>query len=114
MRDLPTIAFFRAVALLRRHGPVPGILAARRPGAIMDKSGPPRLITFHARKQQKFPLKKDPKNVTLKPKSVTDVLNQKCYRRLSRSGSRITDHGLRITVYGSRITDHGLRITVYG
>jgi hypothetical protein len=39
MRDLPTIAFFRAVVLLRRNGPVPGILAARRPGAIMDKSG---------------------------------------------------------------------------
>ena len=84
MRDLPTIALFRAVALLRRHRPVPGILATRRPGAIMDKSGPPRLITFHARKQQKFPLKKDPKNVTLKPKSVTDVLNQKCDRCLSR------------------------------
>jgi len=43
MRDLPTIASFRAVALLRRHGPVPGILAARRPGAIMDKSERPRL-----------------------------------------------------------------------
>jgi hypothetical protein len=41
MRDLPTIAFFRAVALLRRYGPVPGILATRRPGAIMDKSGCP-------------------------------------------------------------------------
>jgi hypothetical protein len=39
-RDLPTIAFFRAGTLLRRHGPVPGILAAHRPGAIMDKSGP--------------------------------------------------------------------------
>ena len=38
-RDLPTIAFFRAGALLRRNGPVPGILAAHRPGAIMDKSG---------------------------------------------------------------------------
>ena len=72
MRDLPTIAFFRVVALLRRHGPLPGILAARRPGAIMDKSGPPRLITSHALTQQEFPLKKDPKNVTLKPK--------KCYR----------------------------------
>lgn len=39
MRDLPTIAFFRASALLRRSGPVPGILAAHWPGAIMDKSG---------------------------------------------------------------------------
>jgi len=38
-RDLPTIAFFRAGTLLRRHGPVPGILAPHRPGAIMDKSG---------------------------------------------------------------------------
>jgi len=36
-RDLPTIALFRAGALLRRNGPV-GILAAHRPGAIMDKS----------------------------------------------------------------------------
>jgi len=39
MRDLPTIAFFRASTLLRRSGPVPGILAARWPGAIVDKSG---------------------------------------------------------------------------
>src|SRR3974377_1398406 len=37
--DLPTIAFFRAGPLLRRNGPVPGILAAARPGAIMDTSG---------------------------------------------------------------------------
>src|SRR3981081_836421 len=35
-RDLPTIAFFRAGTLLRRNGPVPGILAAHRPGAIME------------------------------------------------------------------------------
>jgi hypothetical protein len=40
-RDLPTIAFFRADVLLRRSVPVPGILAAHRPGAIMDKSGRP-------------------------------------------------------------------------
>ena len=40
-RDLPTIAFCRAGPLLRRNGPVPGILAAHRPGAIMDKSGRP-------------------------------------------------------------------------
>ena len=39
IRDLPTIAFFRAGVLLRRSGPVPGILATHRPGAIMDKSG---------------------------------------------------------------------------
>ena len=51
MRDLPTIAFFRAAALLRRHGPVPGILATRRPGAIGDKSERPRLMTFNALKQ---------------------------------------------------------------
>ena len=38
-RDLPTIAFFRAGPLLRRNGPVPGVLTAARPGAIMDKSG---------------------------------------------------------------------------
>jgi hypothetical protein len=38
-KTLPTIAFFRAGPLLRRNGPVPGILAAHRPGAIMDKSG---------------------------------------------------------------------------
>jgi len=38
-RDLPTIACFRAGPLLRRSEPVPGILAAARPGAIMDKSG---------------------------------------------------------------------------
>jgi hypothetical protein len=31
-RDLPTIAFSRAGPLLRRSGPVPGILAAHRPG----------------------------------------------------------------------------------
>jgi putative transposase len=31
-RDLPTIAFSRADPLLRRNGPVPGILAADRPG----------------------------------------------------------------------------------
>src|SRR6516164_4285467 len=36
-RDLPTIALLRAGTLLRRNGPV-GILAAHRPGAIVDKS----------------------------------------------------------------------------
>jgi hypothetical protein len=45
MRDLSTIAFIRTAALLRRNGPVPGILAAHRSGAIMDKSGPPQLAT---------------------------------------------------------------------
>jgi hypothetical protein len=53
MRDLSTIAFFRTVALLRRHGPVPGILATRRSGAIMDKSGRPRLVTFNPNKNRK-------------------------------------------------------------
>ena len=45
MRDLSTIAFFRTGVLLRRSGPVPGILAAHRSGAIMDKSGRPRVAT---------------------------------------------------------------------
>src|SRR5215472_6074964 len=45
-RDLPTIAFFRAGPLLRRNGPVPGILAAYRPGAIVDKSGRPFRCSF--------------------------------------------------------------------
>jgi len=39
-RDLRTSAFIRAGTLLRRCGPVPGILAARRPGALMHKSSP--------------------------------------------------------------------------
>src|ERR1700675_186899 len=38
-RDLPTIAFIRGDVLLRRRVPVPGILAAHWPGAIIDKSG---------------------------------------------------------------------------
>lgn len=38
MRDLPTIALIRPGLLLRRNGPVPGILAADRAAAIMDKS----------------------------------------------------------------------------
>ena len=45
MRDLSTIAFSRTGALLRRSGPVPGILAAHRSGAIMDKSGRPPVAT---------------------------------------------------------------------
>jgi hypothetical protein len=44
--DLPTIAFIRAGPLLRRKGPVPGILAAHRPGAIMDKSGHRFVVGF--------------------------------------------------------------------
>ena len=64
-RDLPTIAFFRAVALLRRNGPVPGILAARRPGAIMDKSGPHGPATKKHTKTAEPYLRK---SVTLKPK----------------------------------------------
>jgi hypothetical protein len=46
----PQSPFLRVGALLRRYRPVPGILAARRPGAIMDKSGPPGLITSHVTK----------------------------------------------------------------
>jgi len=38
MRDLPTIAFIRPPCLLRRNGPVPGILAVTSDGAIVDKS----------------------------------------------------------------------------
>src|ERR1700716_1616018 len=38
IRDLPTIACFRTGSLLRRNGPVPGILAANRSGAMVDKS----------------------------------------------------------------------------
>ena len=45
MRDLSTIAFIRTGALLRRSGPVPGILAPHRSGAIMDKSGRPPVAT---------------------------------------------------------------------
>jgi hypothetical protein len=59
----------------------------------MDQSARPRLLTSRALNQQKFPLKKEPKNVTLKPKSVTDVLTQMCYRCLSRSGGRSTVDG---------------------
>src|SRR6266446_10594749 len=51
--DLPTIAFFRAGTLLRRHGPVPGILAAHRPGAIMDKSGRRVVVRFGLGQGQK-------------------------------------------------------------
>jgi hypothetical protein len=34
MRDLPTIAWVRSALLLRRNGPVPGILAAGRTGRL--------------------------------------------------------------------------------
>ena len=37
---------FPVGTLLRRHGPVPGILAAHRPGAIMDKSGRRGVVRF--------------------------------------------------------------------
>jgi hypothetical protein len=52
-RDLPTIAFFRAGTLLRRNGPVPGILAAHRPGAIMDKSRRRVVVRFGLGQGQK-------------------------------------------------------------
>src|ERR1700675_722949 len=38
-RDLHTIAFFRSGALLRRSVPVPGILAAHRPGRLWISLG---------------------------------------------------------------------------
>ena len=38
IRDLPAIAFIRPPRLLRRNGPVPGILAVMSDGAIVDKS----------------------------------------------------------------------------
>ena len=56
MRDLPTIASLRTGALLRRNGPVPGILAAPRSGAIMDKSGRPRMTTSKVHKQAEIQL----------------------------------------------------------
>ena len=40
MRDLSTIAFIRAVALLRRHGPVPGILISVSQLFISERGGP--------------------------------------------------------------------------
>src|SRR3981081_488204 len=52
-RDLATIAFFRAGTLLRRNGPVPGILAAHRPGASMDKSGRRVVVRFGLGQGQK-------------------------------------------------------------
>jgi hypothetical protein len=65
MRDLPTIAFFRTAALLRRSEPVPGILAAHRSGAIMDKSGRPPVATS----TYKEPIKRT-KNNNLKHQTV--------------------------------------------
>ena len=50
MGDLSTIAFFRTGVLLRRNGPVPGILAGHRSGAIMDKSGRPHGATSNPQK----------------------------------------------------------------
>ena len=66
-RDLPTIAFFRAGTLLRRHGPVPGILAAHRPGAIMDKSGRRGVV--------RFGLGQGPKSSKPKPQAKSKSLN---------------------------------------
>ncbi len=56
--DLPTIAFFRASTLLRRNGPVPGILAAHWPGAIMDKSGLRFVVHFQLIEQPRKPTKR--------------------------------------------------------
>ena len=75
MRDLPTIAFFRAGVLLRRDVPVPGILATHRPGAIMDKSGRQFLGRFGLARRQQLRILKHQQNSN----SVTYVLNQKCY-----------------------------------
>src|SRR6516225_6528666 len=57
-RDLSTIAFFRAGWLLRRNGPVPGILAAHQPGAIMDKSERPFCRSFWVppKTQDRYPI----------------------------------------------------------
>src|SRR5258708_13183255 len=60
--DLPTIAFFRASTLLRRNGPVPGILAAHWPGAIMDKSGRRFVVHFQ---------------LIERPRKTTEKTNQK-------------------------------------
>jgi hypothetical protein len=68
-RDLPTIAFFRAGALLRRNGPVPGILASHRPGAIMDKSGH-RFVVRHGRHRS-------PEKGTHTQKLILQSLNKK-------------------------------------
>jgi hypothetical protein len=57
---------FRSGALLRRYGPVPGILAARRPGAIMDKSGRPRITTSKLLKTAEYQFNKDRKKRNLK------------------------------------------------
>jgi hypothetical protein len=59
--DFPTIAFFRAGTLLRRNGPVPGILAAHRPGAIMDKSGRRVVVRFGSGQGKNSKLKPRPK-----------------------------------------------------
>jgi hypothetical protein len=68
IRDLPTIALFRAGPLLRRNGPVPGILAAYRPGAIMDKSERPFCCWFWVppKPQDQYPIfyaSQQPKNM---------------------------------------------------
>jgi putative transposase len=58
--DLPTIASFRSGVLLRRNEPVPGILAAHRTGAIMDKSDRRQGITFNRRKHHELTSKPHP------------------------------------------------------
>jgi hypothetical protein len=58
--DLPTIASFRSGVLLRRNEPVPGILAAHRTGAIMDKSDRRQGITFNRRKHHELTNKPHP------------------------------------------------------
>jgi hypothetical protein len=51
-RDLPTIAFFRTVELLRRHGPVPGILAVRRPGRLWISLDPEHQPPFNPKQNK--------------------------------------------------------------
>jgi hypothetical protein len=74
MCDLSTIAFFRTGALLRRSEPVPGILAAHRSGAIMDKSGRPSVAISNRsahQPNQPYPEQiKTTKNSNLKPNPV--------------------------------------------
>ena len=75
----PQLPFFRAGSLLRRSGPVPGILAAPRPGAIVDKSERPFRCSCsgtpkHPDQSPIFTQANNLKTCNLKRKSVTYVL----------------------------------------
>ena len=52
IRDLPTSALIRAICLLRRHGPLRGILAVSQPGALMDKSDRRQLGSINSTSQK--------------------------------------------------------------